>query len=289
MNGQPETPNETARYTPLFGAQHQDRLERQGLIREYEDRYGCRLAVLADTIFPYSVTYFEELLHDADPEKDLHLLLWSPGGDGEVAVRLVRAAQSRCRELIVIVPDQAKSAATLLALGAHRIMMSATSDLGPVDPQLQLGQTLVAAKDVIAAVEAASAAVARDPDTYPIHASLLADVNALIVQQARSAIGRTEELLREALASNPTRSPEDVAKLTSELGEALVQRSQSHGALFGVREAKAANLPIDAKDPRDEQWQALWQLFTRYFALGRRVYEARRASQVIEGHPFVSG
>ena len=164
MTDEPEAQREPGRYTPLFGALHQDRFERQGLIREYEDRYDCRLAVLADAIFEYSITYFEELLHDADPAKDLHLLLWSPGGDGEAAVRLVRAAQSRCRELVVIVPDQAKSAATLLALGAHRIMMSATSDLGPVDPQLPLGQSLVAAKDVIAAVEAASAAVAREPD-----------------------------------------------------------------------------------------------------------------------------
>jgi len=274
-------------YTPLFHAQNQARYERQGLIRDYEEKYDCRLAVLADAIFDYSVVYFEELLQDADRDRDLHLMLWSPGGDGEIAVRLVRAAQSRCRELIVIVPDQAKSAATLLALGAHRLLMSATSDLGPVDPQFQLGQSLVAAKDIIAAVEDASAAVARAPETYPIHASLLADVNALLVQQARSAIGRTGELLRQALASNPTRSAEDVARLAAALETELVQRSQSHGAIFGAGEAEAAGLPVDARDPYDQQWRELWQIFTRYFTLGLSVYEARRASQVIERHPFL--
>lgn len=35
---------------------------------------------------------FEELLHDADPFEDLHLLLHSPGGDGETAIRIARAA-----------------------------------------------------------------------------------------------------------------------------------------------------------------------------------------------------
>jgi ClpP class serine protease len=87
---------------------------------------------MIDAIFPWNVTLFEDLIYDAEPNTDLHLLLASSGGDGETAVRLVRAAQARCRTLTVIVPDQAKSAATLLALGAHQILMSKISDLGPM-------------------------------------------------------------------------------------------------------------------------------------------------------------
>ena len=47
-------------------------------------------------------------------------------------------AQSRCRKLTVIVPDQAKSAGTMFVLGADRVYMGPTSDLGPVDPQFPL-------------------------------------------------------------------------------------------------------------------------------------------------------
>ena len=121
--------------TPLFHAAHADRYARQGLIKQYEKRFGaCRLVVLIDVLFPESVTFFEETIFDADPNEDLHLLLDTPGGDGETAVRLVRSAQARCRELTVIVPNQAKSAGTLLLMGAHCILMGPTSDLGPVDP-----------------------------------------------------------------------------------------------------------------------------------------------------------
>ncbi len=42
------------------------------------------------------------------------------------------------------------------------------------------------------------------PDTYSIHAALLSDVTALMVQQARSELLPTGDLLEEALASNPT-------------------------------------------------------------------------------------
>ena len=40
--------------------------------------------------------------------------------------------------LRVIVPDYAKSAGTLIALGADRIVMGETSELGPIDPQITL-------------------------------------------------------------------------------------------------------------------------------------------------------
>jgi len=115
------------------------------------------------------VTLFEELIYDADPNTDLHILLASPGGDGETAVRLVRSAQARCRQLTVVVPDQAKSAATLLALGAHHILMGPASDLGPIDPQFLLGDgSLVSAKDIIGSVEEAVKTVQAAPETYPI-------------------------------------------------------------------------------------------------------------------------
>ena len=103
--------------SPLYDAANAGRYERQQLVRDYENRFDCRLIVMIDGIFHDNVTFLEELLYDCDINLDLHLMLDSPGGVGEVAVRLARAAQSRCRELTIIVPDQAKSAATLLALG----------------------------------------------------------------------------------------------------------------------------------------------------------------------------
>jgi hypothetical protein len=276
-------PQDLPDQSPLFHAQHAARYERQQLIGAYEDAFGCRLVVLIDAIFPFSVTYFEELIFDADPSQDLHLLLASPGGDGETAIRLVRAAQSRCRELVVIVPDVAKSAATLLAMGAHRLLMGPTSDLGPVDPQFQLPSgALAAAKDIIAAVDDATAKVEQSPDTYPIHAALLGDITALMVQQARSALARTTALVEEALSSCTGRGPNEVADLRERLREPLIDLPTSHAAVFGATDAEAAGLPVEKADPRSHQWQLLWRLWAKYFAMGPpRVYEGRKASHVL--------
>jgi ClpP class serine protease len=268
--------------SPLFFAQHAARYQRQQLIRDYQDAYDCRLIVLIGPIFGYSVEYFEELLFDASPDRDIHLMLVSPGGDGEVAVRLVRAAQARCRRLTVIVPDDAKSAATLLVLGAHEILMGPTSDLGPVDPQFPFGDyDLVSAKDIIAAVERALDDVAERPDTYPLHSAMLADVNALKVEQARSALARTDDLVREALQSNPDRGREETDDLAGRLHEPLIEAPKDHAAIFGAEYAKELGLPVRSCDPASDQWKRIWQLWMHYYTLGpAQVYENERASQV---------
>ena len=269
--------------SPIFQAQNADRYARQELIRQYEEIAKCRLVVMISPIVAESVTLFEELIYDADPTEDMHLLLDSPGGDGEVAIRIVRAAQSRCKELTVIVPDQAKSAATLLSLGAHHIVMGPASDLGPIDPQFYIQGEWVSAKDIISAVEDASQKVMASPDTYPIHATLLSDITAIMVQQARSALDRTSQQLNEALTSNPDREADSVSQLEVALSASMIERNPTHGALFSADDAVAAGLPVVKTDPRSARWQLIWRLWARYFSFGakrnRWFYESSRASQ----------
>jgi ATP-dependent protease ClpP protease subunit len=280
-----ETPEPTGftlpSQSPLFHAEQSERYDRQQLFIAYEEMFSCRLIAIFDQILPYSVTLLEELIYDADPDQDLHLLLVTPGGDGETAVRLARSAQSRCKEFTVIVPDQAKSAGTILALGAHHILMGPPSDLGPIDPQIQIANgTLVSAKDIIAAVDEATERVQAAPETYALHASLLADVTALMVQQARAALGRTDDLLNEALTANGDRSPLEVAALRESLTEPLIVGAKSHGAIFGIDEALAAGLPAEAADTTSMQWQLVWRLWAKYFNMNLRVYEGARASKM---------
>ena len=239
--------------------------------------------VVRDVIFPLrSVPLLEETLFDADPEQDLHLMLGTLGGDGETALRMIRQAQSRCRELTVIVPDQAKSAGTLLVLGADSIYMGPTSDLGPVDPQFQLPDgSLAPARAIIAAVEEAERRIQENPTTYPLHASLLTDITALMVQQSRDAMDRIADLTREALASVSSRKPQDVEALAKALHQHLIGESKNHGAIVSATDARSYGLPVEQADPKSSRWQAVWRLWTKYLMLGAvYVYEGESASQI---------
>lgn len=268
---------------PLFHAAQSLRYERQALISAYETAHQCRLVVMVDSLFPDTITLFEDLLFDADPEQPLHLLIDSLGGDGEIAIRLLRSILSRCSELTVIVPDQAKSAATLLALGAHHILLGPAGDLGPIDPQFRLGTSkdLISAREIIAAVDHAAQAIEAKPSTYPLHVSLLPDVTALMVEQARSALKRTEDLLLAALESNQGRPPAEIQQLTTSLRPSLAG-DRTHTAFFGIREAKEAHLPVADIDWKSEQWQIIWRLWAKYHQLDQRVYESARVSHVFD-------
>ena len=276
-----------ARRSPLYEAHHASRYERQKLIRDYQETYQCRLVVVADILLPDSVTLFEETLYDADRDQDLHVMLATPGGDGETAIRLVRQAQSRCKELTVIVPDQAKSAGTLFVLGADHIYMGPTSDLGPVDPQFLLADgSLGAARAIIAAVEDAEGRIQANPQTYPLHAALLADVSALMVQQARGALARTTDQVTEALSSVRRRGPKDVKDLATKLHGPLIGDTQSHRTTISAEDAKGFGLPVTEAAHDEPQWRSLWRLWMKYKILGEeKVYESESASVLIPHSP----
>jgi hypothetical protein len=66
----------------------------------------------------------------------INVLLDSPGGSLDSAYKMVRFLTCYTRELNVHVPRRAKSASTLLALGANHIYLSQFGELGPLDTQI---------------------------------------------------------------------------------------------------------------------------------------------------------
>ena len=68
--------------------------------------------------------------------KKIAVLLDSPGGYAKSAFLIARTLRCFCGGFSVIVPDKAKSAATLLALGAEEIIFSQHGELGPLDAQI---------------------------------------------------------------------------------------------------------------------------------------------------------
>ena len=88
-------------------------------------------AISTDDIAP-----FGSMLDTIGEVKDLDLMIHSPGGNGVVAEKIVDMCRKHCKKWFrVIVPNMAKSAATLISLGADEIVMGYCSELGPIDPQ----------------------------------------------------------------------------------------------------------------------------------------------------------
>lgn len=97
------------------------------------------------------VETLEDILRTLDLSNGMAIMISSPGGSGLAAERMINVLRSYSGtgEYWAIVPAKAKSAATMVCLGASKILMSPASELGPIDPQVVFRGKVVSVHDVI--------------------------------------------------------------------------------------------------------------------------------------------
>lgn len=67
---------------------------------------------------------------------NVFLVLTTMGGDPSAAYQIARTLQHHYKKITAFVPGYCKSAGTLVLLGAHELVMSVHSELGPLDVQV---------------------------------------------------------------------------------------------------------------------------------------------------------
>jgi hypothetical protein len=84
------------------------------------------------------VDFLEGILRNSDLRNGAALIINSPGGQILAAERMIKSLRLYCGEkgYYSIVPKMAMSAAAMVCLGSSKIIMSPSSSLGPIDPQI---------------------------------------------------------------------------------------------------------------------------------------------------------
>ncbi len=77
-----------------------------------------------------------EILEHVGHHDTIYLFLKSDGGSGQVSLRMVSLLRQHCANLVALVPLECASAATMITLGANRILMGPTAYLTAVDTSL---------------------------------------------------------------------------------------------------------------------------------------------------------
>ena len=72
-----------------------------------------------------------------ESDKKMHLILHTLGGDPHAGYKIAVFLQKTTSGFEVVIPKQAKSAGTLMALGATKITMGYMAELGPLDMQVK--------------------------------------------------------------------------------------------------------------------------------------------------------
>lgn len=118
--------------------------DRIDLYRQIETERQSKLLVYITGDKPGMETQISEEVHDHFvnhldkfnlPNK-ITLYLYTRGGNTMAAWALINLLKQFCNEYEVIVPSKARSAGTLICLGANNIIMTKQATLGPIDPTL---------------------------------------------------------------------------------------------------------------------------------------------------------
>lgn len=251
--------------TPMFTAMNAARYQRQTLIRDIEADQPQLLCYVAGNKAPVDridTLGFVDMLHNIKPGDPIDLLLHTPGGDIDAAeklITLVRSAAGEDGQLRVIVPDYAKSAGTLMALGANAIVMSDSSELGPIDPQVSSkdGNGSDAAYSVLTylnAYDAARAALRDAPDDLANRITF-EKFDPTIVRKFQSVKDRARSFAENLLK----RRGKNFSKIASELMD--INRYQSHGQMVGWEDATEIGLTIEYMPPTGPVWRKYWALY----------------------------
>lgn len=253
--------------SPLFWVTHKDRYLRQLLIKDIEEDTGRDLIVYftdcdrsAATIDPTDDTYLTELLLNRKRD-GVDLFLETNGGLTDATEKICSLLRSCAPDLRVIVPRRAKSNGTVIGLCGHTLIMSATSELGPIDPSV--GGVPV---DFI---------LKSPPGT----------INPIQFQVAVTALEQTKKLAKHLLSTGMMKESADkiddtIVKLASR------DHFHSHGSVLDCSEAKQLGLNVIEFDAKDPFWQKIWLLRTMYsYDCGRnshsKLFESQKLSTAV--------
>jgi len=285
----------TGRKTPMFEAIHSGRYERKSRIRTIQERTKraliCYICGPAASIERDDAVFFVDLLHSVDKDANVDLMLHTGGGDIDAAEKLISLVRSRIGQkghLRVVVPDYAKSAGTLMALGADLIVMSDASELGPIDPQITLddGRGNRIRHSVLSYLDAYqehAGALRKNPADAVAHVMLSkldpATVKVFEAVKKRSLLFAENQLkfgMFRFKSGNYTR-------IASALMDA--ERWQTHGQMIGWEAAQGIELLVEYMDPMSDGWQDYWRLYCHQrLAIkdGGKLFESEQVS-LIEG------
>lgn len=208
------------------------------LLEEYGAKLGqYKVVALFDaegTISRYSADrLYTALLSDKgrNEKRDVLLLLLSKGGSVEPAYQISKLCRAYSGgKFAVAVPREAKSAATLIAIGADEIHMGPLSHLGPIDPQL--GN--LPALGVVQALETIAALAEKFPGSWEMLSRYLQRV--LTVEQ----IGYCQRISESAMqyAERLLLTKRHLQESAKKIAKELVYEYKDHGFVIDLEEAR---------------------------------------------------
>lgn len=269
--------------TPLYQAANAARYQRQSLIRRIQEKTGreliCYVAGFFASVTTDDTLGFVDLLHNIRGPRAIDLLLHTTGGEIDAAEKIMRMVRAKAGDehLRIIVPDFAKSAGTLMVLAADSVVMSDSSELGPIDPQVVSidgggNPRPHSVQDYLDAYNEIRKEVMANPANVAAQI-MLGKFDPATIKRFEADVQRARQIAEKHLLRGMfRRTGGNWSRTADELLNTKTYRS--HGQMIAYEDAVDAKLGlnVDYIKTSDPLWQDLWQLY----CLQRLVVEEKK-------------
>lgn len=187
---------------------------------------------------------------------NVDVILFSTGGDADAAFHIGKMLHGMTKgTLSFIVPRCATSAATLLTLAGDKILMGPPSELGPIDPQIEISPNrFVSARSLRETFDLFLGKIIEHPDLpKPTVEALLERLPLTELVGYERLLEHTEELVIDLLKLRMV-TEESKAK---QISNKLVRGFKYHGRSITIDDALALGLNVE--ELPSEQWDLVWK------------------------------
>jgi hypothetical protein len=203
-------------------------------------------------------------------EKELDILIQSPGGRVEAVEQLVKMLRAQFGHIRFIIPDTAKSAATMFALSGDCLLMDERSELGPIDPQVAIGTPggiiYVPAHTIVKGFEKAKDEIQNNPAAFLAYNSMLRKYDLHIFEICRNAEQLAKNLVSGWLATYMFRGQSDAVERANYIAEELCAHEKllSHGRPITIDKCHSLKLDVIDLRKNPQLREKIWLLHVAY-------------------------
>lgn len=197
---------------------------------------------------------FDEVTRNLPRGSEVDVLLHSPGGEAEATESIVEILRDRFSHIRFIVPNVAKSAATMLAMSGDQLLLDERSELGPTDPQMifaQEGRIIVAPAQAIKdQFKTAQDEINGDPQKLPAWVPILGWYGPALLAQCDNLLTLSKELVSKWLEKYMFVGDKKAKQKAERIAEYLANHNNFHSHSRRVGIADLQGLDVNILDMR---------------------------------------
>lgn len=259
-----------------------------GILDETNQRHSTRIRLLEkiekeldrNIITFFTSTFYPVIINDRDADmiegllelydnsNGITLILNSLGGSALAAERIINICRNHSNNNFeVIIPRRAKSAATMICMGAKKILMGRTAELGPIDPQVLIetesGKELRAVYYLIETYEKLFKEAVKTKGNVEPYLQQLDRFDAKDIREYKAVRKLAEDIAVKVLKADMFKG-----KSTKYI-KAKIQpftsptHTRTHGRPIYIDDAKRAGKKIDEIPLNSKLWKLIWKLYVR--------------------------